>query len=363
MQPKPENSHEKKYAEFLEGLAIYMERLRQPRAPKAANDNAREPEPLLAFRGGPPSAGLGTNWSLTPSGTYSFDSENDTDEAGYQVETLHEMAPTPNAIMRGLQGVEFKQMAHAKVGGGGHIELIPISGDVEYGTHIDDEGKEHCVVIRLGRWKFSDGTQTEKGRKRKPGCRTKTIEAPIKLPVGAMRETREKATSPRGGEGSYAGSKPYFEEILGAKYDYKPGGKRRGGKSRSAEESRALLAEAIANTPVMPAIKKCPPGIASGSNYRPRDLFIGLQKTTCAGGGAMNWQELGEAIEERKAWFRWVDELKDEDRRAIDAAMNARNYADVGKALGYDGDYAGKAGKRLLFAANDNAQKILKKSA
>ncbi|MGN6307299.1 MAG: hypothetical protein ACTHNH_20980 [Mesorhizobium sp.] len=364
MQP---DNHAEKYASFLEGLTAYMDRQRTPKR-RAANDNAKDMAPVLAYRNGPPAAGLQTNWSLTPSGTLVFDPENDAEESSYSTESRHEIRPSEDLTMAGLKGVEFREFRHAKEGGGGEVELVPVPGDrVEYGVHIESrevDGEKvdtkHKVVTRLGRWRFSDGEQTEKTHKRLDG---KIIAVRAKMRVGAMLGMREDANQPRGGEGSHAGSKPYFEAMLGAKHRYIKGTVRKKGKSYSRDESAAMLAAAIANTPEMPPMTKCAPGIASGGNYRPSDLFIGMKKSTCAGGGAMNWQDAIDAEENRKAWFAWVASLKDEDRKVLDIAKTARSHEDVGHSLGFTGSYARKAGRRAIRAANDNAREIMKKVA
>ncbi|QDC00351.1 hypothetical protein [Mesorhizobium sp. 8] len=365
MQP---DQHAEKYASFLEGLSAYMDRLRAPKKRKAANDNAKGMAPLLPYRNGPPSAGVQTNWSLTPNGTFVFDPENDAEESSYSTESRHEIRPSENLTMAGLEGVEFREFRHAKAGGGGSVELIPIPGKrVGYGVHIetrevDGEKVEtkHKVVTRLGCWRFSDGEQTEQAHKRRD---KKVVKTRLKMPVGAMLGMRYEANQPRGGEGSRAGSKPYFEAMLGAKHRYVKGGLCKKGKSYSRAESATILAEAYSNTPVLPPVTMCEPGIASGGNYRPRDLFIGLQKTTCAGGGAINWQDAIETEENRKVWFTWVASLKDEDKAVLDIAKTARSYEDVGQSLGFSGDYARKAGKRAVLAANDNAREAMKKIA
>lgn len=361
---QPEN-HDTKYASFLEGLTVYMERLSTPKKRKPANDNF---VPLLEYRNGPPTVGLQTNWSTTSSGTLAFDPQNDAEEAGYSTESRHEIRPTPELIMAGLKGIEFREFRHAKEGGGGSTEFTPVAGDlVEYGVHTetrDVDGEKvdtrHRVITRLGRWRFSDGEQTEKAHKRRA---KKVVDSRMEMPVGALLGMREEANQARGGEGSYAGSKAYFETILGAKHRYIPGQKCSTGKSYNRDESAAMLAAAIANTPKMPIATKYEPAIASGGNYRPRDLFIGMQKTTCAGGGAIVWQEAVGAKERHDEWFTWVASLNDEDRKVFDAAKAARSHQDLGQALGFTGSYARKAGKRALRAANDNARATMEKVA
>lgn len=361
MQPE---THEARYAKFIDGLSLYMERLTKPKTKSAANDNAKEMAPILAYLNGPPSEGLQTNWSLTSDGALAFDA--DVEETCYATENRHEVRPSPELIMKGLKGVRFREFQHALYGGGGfadRLDLAPLPGElVEFGDRVEKSAggkvKKSKVVTRMGRWRFSDGSQTERAHKRPAKA---VIATQLKMPSGAMLGTREDANQPRGGVGGNLGSKPYFEAILGVKYVYRPGGVRRKGKSYTHDESAAMLAAAIANTPQMPAITKCDPGIASGGNYHLRDLFIGMQKTTCSGGGATNWQDCIDASERRMDWFRWVASLKDEDRKVLDAAQTAKSYTDLGQSLGFTGGYARKAGKRALSAANDNLRESMKK--
>lgn len=80
-----------------------------------------------------------------------------------------------------------------------------------------------------------------------------------------------------------------------------------------------------------------------------------MVKIATGSGGSMAWQDIVSEKEGRNDFFRWVEELKAEDRKALEAAGTAKTFTDVGVALGQSTEYARrKGGRKALIAANDN---------
>ncbi|MGH6774768.1 hypothetical protein [Brucella tritici] len=274
-----------------------------------------------------------TTWRLTPS------NDNTDPEAmeGLRMDRRLEITPSIHAIMKSVA-----------------------TGDI----CRNEDGQ----IIGVGDLSFSDGNQTEAGYVL--GIDGDVIQADIRMPAGAMLKTKEKADTPSGSaeaSSEVSASNAYFSNVLGTiPHRYKPGvRKRKKGKSYTQAESAQALADAYANTDMdKVTYTRYPKGLPCGSP-KAADSFIGMRKTTCAGGGGESWEDTLSAMIDRKVWLDALQELKDKDREILDAAMDAANYTDVGIAAGQSRNYADKrsGGRKALIAANDNLAAAIKKHA
>lgn len=285
---------------------------------------------MLAYRNRPEGepVPVKTNWSVVPA------NDNDPEEtADFGFERNLLITPSVQEIMR-------------------HVR----AGDIER----NDLGQ----IVRIGKLRFSDGTQTEKAYTEGPDG--KVVQYDRRMPVGAMLGTNEQAKQQTGGK-SYTKaqleqSNLYFANVLRAlEPRYVKRGKRRNGPSATAQQNRTELEKAIANTPVMPRVTKLKAGLPCGGE-RVADSFVGMQKGRNGESGFMMWQDMCSAIIEREVWEEALAELGKEDQRVLDTAMTARSFAEVGMAAGQSRAYADKrsGGKRRLKAANDNLSQALK---
>jgi hypothetical protein len=120
------------------------------------------------------------------------------------------------------------------------------------------------------------------------------------------------------------------------------------------DEAKAELAKAYANTDMSKVtFTKYPDGLPCGAK-KVADSFLGMQKTTCAGGGSVMWQDIVSQREERQEWLDAVSKMADEHFKILTLAVKASSLKQIGEARGFKGQYAIEAGKRLLVAANDN---------
>lgn len=286
---------------------------------------------LMAYRNRPegPHEPLGSNWATTPANS------NDEDVSAFSQERDIRMTPSVAEIMR--------QVA---------------TNDVE----TNAKGQ----IIRIGKLRFSDGTQTEKDFKR--GADRSVIEYDRVMPVGAMLGCRERAETALGGRG-YSGdylrrSNEYFADTLDTDLTARvKRGKRRNGPGFSRDEMQAMLDEAISNTPNMPPVKRYPAGLPAVAE-RVAENFNGMQ--TAVGGGSevpAPWQDMVGAIVQREIWDAAMAEMKSVDVATLDVAMDAGSYAEVGIAAGQSPSYADKksGGRKRLEAANDNLSAALRK--
>lgn len=270
---------------------------------------------------------LQTNWSTTVA-----NDNNPEDVEGLHTERRWRMKPSVQEVMR--------QAATGIV-------------------HRNDAGQ----VVVIGKLRFSDGTQTEAGHKL---VMDKVVAAQIRMPVGALLGTKDAEEGQLGGDEDpqhIATSNGYFAEVLDTlPHRYKPGGKRRRGKNFTNTESKAILAEAYANTDMSKVtFTRCPDALPCGAP-KAADSFLGMQKGKKGESGSVMWQDIVTAMADRKEWFDALDGLKDKDRATLEAAKSAKTYVDVA-SKGTPRRTAFRQGKARLIAANDNLMDAINKIA
>lgn len=289
---------------------------------------AEQLQALLAYRSRPEGEyqPMQSNWTTTPAN----DNADPEEMADMRTERRVNMRPTVDYIM-------------------------------EQVATDDVERNEAGQVIRMGKLRFSDGTQRERGYRL--GVDGSAEPVMLRMPAGAMLGASEKQERALGGDENpqeVTASNRYFEDMLGANHRHIPSGKPRPGKAYSHAESKAMLVEAYANTPVLPAVTKYPPGLPS-AGARVSDSFLGMQKAACADTGAIAWEDISTAMTDRDIWAEALAELSERDRQTLDDALTAQTFAGISPGGTIRG--ARKRGKRMLLAANDNLQNILQRAA
>ncbi|TGQ19308.1 hypothetical protein [Mesorhizobium sp. M00.F.Ca.ET.217.01.1.1] len=285
---------------------------------------------LLAYRNKPEGEIIQstTNWSTVPA-----NDNNPEDLTDLRSERLREMTPSVEAIMRSVA-----------------------TGDVER----NDKGQ----IIRIGALHFSDGTQTERAYTTGPDGKLLRYDA--RMPTGAMLDTREKAKVEAGGSDNPqegAASDKYFAEMFGVRLTARvsAGRNKRTGKSYTADEATAMLADAWANTnPAKVTYTRFPAGLPR-AGARIADSFLGMRKSGCAGNGSMPWTDISTALVERETWAATVAYLSERDVEVLDKALEADSLADLGE--GGHKRTLERQGKRRLQAANDNLTEAQRKVA
>lgn len=217
-------------------------------------------------------------------------------------------------------------------------------------------------LASIGNLKFSDGKKTEKAYMRGPDG--DTIQYDRRMPRGAMLGTTESLVEPSGANGSIKiGNSVFSQRFKLDNHQYIPSKTRRRGRSYTSDESRDLLATAIANTSVMPTVTICPTGMAAGTAQY-SDQFIGMKIGSTGKGGAPSWVDIFTAGQEHEAERKAHDEMSMKDKTVFAAAMVAQTFEEVGVAAGQSPLYAKYrgGGKRAIIAANDNYAINLQKS-
>lgn len=299
---------------------------------------------VLAYRNRPEETvePLQSNWTVVAAN----DNADPEETIDYRFERHLLVTPSVQEIMRQVKDGE---VVHGDV-------PAPVKGKPD---------PKRAPIVAIGRLKFSDGTQTEKAYLTGPDG--DTVKYDRTMPPGAMLHTREKGATPVGGKGftdvDLGNSNAFFASTFDTELPrFIKRGERRNGPSLTAQQSKQMLAEAIANTKVMPPVTICPRALPCGAE-RVSDSFVGFAKVPTGQSGSVAWQDIGQTIENAKVWKQVLKALKEKDVAALDAAMAAQSYEDVGVAVGQTPTYADKkgGGRRSLLAANDNLAAAIKK--
>jgi hypothetical protein len=298
---------------------------------------------------------ISSNWRLVPA------NDNHVPDEGFDTERAVEYEPSLDKIEAAIKDLpvmyraepmmfstEFNAVAMAKR----EVHAVPVGGDVAYGIHTDENGKLHEVIVRIGKLRFSDGGQTEKGHRL---VLDRVVDADIKMPVGAMLGCREKSAREKGAETDTSGSNSHYRWIVKGRVAQPPKlhPKKDERVSISKAEARKMIEVAYANTPIMPETKRLPDGLPYGPTNL-RQLFVGGRKGKKGESGSQAWQDIYTEKENREQFNRGLDAMQDAHVRVLTEAMSAKSLSELGERRGYRGRHAVDAGRRLLRAANDN---------
>lgn len=220
-------------------------------------------------------------------------------------------------------------------------------------------------ILRIGNVRFSNGTHTEKAYTY--GLDGKLTQFDARMPLGAMLGATEKQERMLGGDDDTSERNAMCARIvswLGSKRSRSMPKRERDktkDKNYTVEESRKMLAEAMANTDPAKVswtrAHKAMPWKPSNST----ELFLGMVKTTKGESGSVAWQDIVGHITEREVWAKSIDALKPESRATIAALETAQNTAAIGMLHGKRGSQAWAVGKAKLIAANDDLMAAINK--
>lgn len=355
---------------------------RKMKTEKPRHRDLSELSALLAMRSRPAGVAEGvpaeqtpqisSNWRLTPA------NDNKQPEDGFGAERAVEYTPSEQELENSFAKVtlRFRQEPmmfafgrHRHQRASREIHAIPVEGDFGYGTYVekrkgvDEAGNSqtvitmHRTIVRIGKLRFSDGSQTEKGHKL---VMDKVVDAQIEMPVGALLGTRERSKRDKGGEEDCSGSNAHYRWMVDGRTATPPKlrPKKQEREKTTKAQDRQALADAYANTPVMPEIKRYPDGFpASPTNLR--QLFIGGRKGKKGESGSQAWEDIYTEKENREKFQRGLDAMQDAHVRLLTEAVSAKSLSELGEKRGYKGRHAIDAGRRLLRAANDNFVKAM----
>lgn len=285
---------------------------------------AEQLKALLEYRSRPegPIEAVKTNWK-----TIAANDNNPEDLEGLHVERERPIRPRLGEIMESVRSGELEE-------------------------------NEAGQIVRIGKLRFSDGTQTEKAHRY--SVDGKLIEYDARMPVGAMLGTSEKQERILGGD--TISSNAAYTAVYGGKHPNKVKRKdkdKRAAEKPAPERSKADMRAEISSLPTFP-VKTYKKGFPwKPSNLR--ELFMGLEKGRKGESGSVAWEDISTHIVEREVWAETLAALPKEDVEDFDKSMTADNIAEFGG----EGHQRTKErrGKRRLKSMNDNFCAAHKKSA
>lgn len=292
---------------------------------------AEQLKAVLSYRNRPdddePIAPVQTNWSVIPA-----NDNNPEDLENFSFERKRLITPSVAEIMRNIA--------------------------------LDEEQKDQSgKTVRIGKLRFSDGTQTEKAYRYTIDGKMQKYDA--RMPVGAMLGCRDKPDTQLGGEDDpqeRTNSNRYFAEMLKTSpHRYiSASGPRRNGPGCSRDQAKAILDNAIKNTDMDSiSISKYPDALPCGS-ARASDSFLGMKKAKTGESGSMMWQDISTSMVNREIWASVVADMPRVDLEVLDAVSTASSLSDIGAVVGYKGKTAERRGKRALISANQNLMDAIK---
>ena len=243
------------------------------------------------------------------------------------------------------------------------IQVLPTVEEIMRNVASEDiERNDLGQIVRIGRLKFSDGTQVEAGHKYGPGG--EVIAAKHRMPAGAMLGCREQESRTLGGDEkpSYTkASNNYFLNAFGVTHRNRiPSRKKAKRTYQTHDEAKEALAKAYANTPVLPPVTYCPPGLPNAGG-KIADSFLGMKKTTIGESGSERWQDVSTALIDLEIWEQALKSMSERDVETLDIAAHGKVRTQGDISPGGTERGARKRGKRLLTYANDNLMQAIKK--
>lgn len=280
---------------------------------------------LLAYRNRPEGQPepIKTNWTPVAA------NDNKEDLEGLHLERRRSMRPTELEIMESVN-----------------------SGEIER--------NEAGQIIRIGKLRFSDGTQKE--RAFRYSIDRKLIEYDAPMPVGAMLGTRDRQERILGGDTS--SSNAAYTAVYGGRHPNKVKRKHRDVRAtekRAPYRTKEQMRSEIAELPEFPitVYKK-------GFPWKPsslRELFMGLEKGKKGESGSIAWEDISTHIVDREVWRETMAALSEDDKNTLGAFVVAKTMREIGEVNGFSGKRAERMGKKILCASNNNLAVALRKSA
>lgn len=118
---------------------------------------------------------------------------NDNSEPGpVLVDCDHTIRPRISALSRALVGVDFQERRHARLGGYGAPNVVPVGGEIDHGRVMKQKGRKPECVVRMGALYFSNGGVEERALIRDEVGRISM--GAVRIPLGGLvRVGRHKA--------------------------------------------------------------------------------------------------------------------------------------------------------------------------
>lgn len=101
-------------------------------------------------------------WRAITQGSDWTAANDNSDPGPALIDCDHTIRPRISALSRALSGVNFEERSHAKLGGDGAPNVVPVGGEIEYGKVMRQKGRKPECVVRMGALYFSNGGVEER---------------------------------------------------------------------------------------------------------------------------------------------------------------------------------------------------------
>lgn len=316
-------------------------------APKLAH-MAEQLKPLLDWRRMQqrilPSS---TNWRQADNDNY--DEDHADNRPAVDAERRYRAGPSPNALIKAAGSVKptFRHQFYKE-------------GKYPRRVELD------CLPLfptKMGKLKFSNGNHVE-------SCRVwkgkKLVKGIARVPRGAIRHYENEFTELLG-EGpdpvemqrrlSYWTRTMSWNPERGRQelepVEFKKAGRIRRKVLITPSEQAEMLAAP------RPPITYCKPGLPCGHEDIGSQFIGGWISTTKGSQPPERWQDISDELSRQAEFERWAAALPPEQQKALNLAVTAANFQEVGEAFGKQGKNAERFGKKVVVAANDNLKKVM----
>lgn len=232
----------------------------------------------------------GSDWTAVPA--------NDNKPTGEPalIDSDFRIRPSVGEMMNALKPVTFEERRHAKLGGGGDENVVPIGGDVERGPVSPRAMRRKQLAVpcvtRLGTLEFSNGAIEEPALVRDEAGNV--VRGSVRIPLGGMTRMGRFRPSER------------FGAPKGADNDNSP--------SITAGHSANASAPAF---------------------------------------------DFVDPVADAQEFERVRQAVKPETANVLDLALRAANFSEIGEHLGHHGKTAERRGKAALLAACEELEAVL----
>ncbi|MEH3090762.1 MAG: hypothetical protein PGN20_01705 [Agrobacterium cavarae] len=131
-------------------------------------------------------------WRTITRGSDWTAANDNSDHGPVLVDCDHTIRPRISALSRALVGVDFQERRHARLGGDGAPNVVPVGGEIERGRVMKQKGRKPECVVRMGALYFSNGGVEERALIRDEVGRISM--GAVRIPLGGLvRVGRHKA--------------------------------------------------------------------------------------------------------------------------------------------------------------------------
>jgi hypothetical protein len=306
---------------------------------------------------------LSTNW-MVPDNDNDAGKEDDEPRASVRsTECEHIIRPSEDEMMEAVENVEYETRIYNM--------KVPLPGpDVEYGKEYKAcpplKGAVRPIA-RIGSIRFATKDSDQNGRRQSPtrGSIVSWHATPNTHGYFLVDDFGAPLGSDENDEDIH-NSNQFFADLLGAQpHRYTKGGFcRRGGLVESSQlptlpPPSMALNEARAFCGLKPAVPSNDNRAALPSGSRKvADSFVG-HKITSEAGDDTGGEPADEWIVRKQECIALRAKLSATDAKALDTAIHASNFKDIGKAFEFTEKTAERQGKRLLLAASKNLSALI----